>query len=302
MSLNKLCQCLLTRNLQTNKLRALTETVRQFHTSDQYSKNRLWPTPSNLRIGPYRLPRDFDPSKYTIEPIETAKTGGRGPDGRIWIWKIGGGLKRVAHMVDMHRVGPKEGNPLVEKVYQVKKDDWRTGHIALVASGNKKRWIIASNNMKPGDLIKTSGKVTNMPVRAQEGDAHPIGSLPLGTLVHCIEKYAGDGAAVARAAGTHGIFVRKVGDKCVVRMPSKRELVLAPECMVTVGQVSNITWNKDKKMSGPLEARWRGKRPKSGWKMRKTGYHGRKIKGTKAPLVCVKQPEAKPLAIGFSFK
>ena len=66
-------------------------------------------------------------------------------------------------MVDMHRVGPKEGNPLVEKVYQVKKDDWRTGHIALVASGNKKRWIIASNNMKPGDLIKTSGKVTNMP-------------------------------------------------------------------------------------------------------------------------------------------
>jgi len=255
-----------------------------------------------MKIGKYRLPSDVDPDKYTIKPIETAKTGGRGPDGRIWIWKIGGGLKKVHHMVDFNRVGPKSGEPLVEKVYEVIKDDWRTAHIALVASGNRKRWIIASAGMKPGDLIKTSGVVTSMPVRAQEGDAHPIGSLPLGTLVHCIENLPGEGALIARSAGTNGVFVRKVGDKCVIRMPSKRELIVSPECMVTVGQVSNTTWNKDKKMSGPKEARWRGIRPSSGWKLRKTGYHGRKIKAIRPPVVSETKKEVVPHALGFSFK
>merc|ERR1719422_1429664 len=206
-----------------------------------------------MMLGKYRLPRDVDPEKYTIEPIETAKTGGRGPDGRIWHWKIGGGLKKKLHMIDFSRQGPKEGEPLVEKVYEVRKDDWRTAHIALVASGNRKRWIVASANMKPGDLIKTSGKLTSMPVRAEEGDAHPMGSLPLGTVVHCLERLPGEGATVARSAGCSGMYLRKVGDKCVVRMPSKRELILTPECMVTVGQASNPDWHRDKKMSGPEE-------------------------------------------------
>ena len=71
------------------------------------------------------------------------------------------------HMVDFHRVGKKNGEPLVEKVYEVIKDDWRTANIALVASGNQKRWIIASAGMKPGDLVKTSGVVTSMPGKSK---------------------------------------------------------------------------------------------------------------------------------------
>ena len=38
-------------------------------------------------------------------------------------------------------------------------------------------------------------------VAAQEGDAHPLGALPVGTLVNNIESEPGRGAQYIRAAG-----------------------------------------------------------------------------------------------------
>ncbi|XP_005092259.1 39S ribosomal protein L2, mitochondrial [Aplysia californica] len=302
MSINKLCQRLSVLTMSHVRPPArTTETVRNIHSSPACLKNFKSRIPRNLKIGLYRFDASVDPTKYTIKPIEVAKTGGRGPDGRIWIHKIGGGFKKMYRMIDFHRVGPKEGEPKVEKVYEVIKDDCRTANIALVAAGNHKRWILASENMKSGDLIKTSGTVTAMPVRAQEGDAHPVGSLPLGTLVHNIEALVGSGGTVARAAGTSGLYVRKVGDKCVIRMPSKRELVISQECMVTIGRVSNVEHHKTKKMRKAGENRWQGRRPHSGWWQRKTGYHGRKIKPLKAPMVVERAAEEAPYAHSFTF-
>ena len=39
---------------------------------------------------------------------------------------------------------------------------YRSADIALVAGGNRKRWIIATENMEAGDLIKTSGVIGRM--------------------------------------------------------------------------------------------------------------------------------------------
>lgn len=75
---------------------------------------------------------------------------------------MGGGHKKKYRIVDFKRVGPKEGEPLVEQVQRVRYDPCRTADIAIVAGGNHKRYILASQNMKAGDLIKTSGKVTRM--------------------------------------------------------------------------------------------------------------------------------------------
>lgn len=38
----------------------------------------------------------------------------------------------------------------------------RSADIALLAGGNRKRWIIATENMQPGDIIKTSGVIGRM--------------------------------------------------------------------------------------------------------------------------------------------
>ena len=65
-------------------------------------------------------------------------------------------------MVDFKRLAPADGPPVIERVMSVRYDPCRTADIAVVAGGERKRYIVASQNMKPGDLIKTSGKVTRI--------------------------------------------------------------------------------------------------------------------------------------------
>lgn len=114
-------------------------------------------------------------------------------------------------------------------------------------------------------------------MRASDGDSYPVGSLPIGTLVSCLERFPGDGARVARAAGTMAQLIRKTGDMCVLRMPSKREICVSAKCQATVGRVSNIEHDKHK-LGKAGAARWMGIRPRSGRYHRKTGRFGRKIR------------------------
>ncbi|XP_076447750.1 large ribosomal subunit protein uL2m-like [Babylonia areolata] len=239
------------------------------------------------------IKQGIDTTKYTMRPLPLPRSGGRGHNGRIQTHGVGGGNKKYFRMVDFKRVGPTEGEPLVEQVLSVRYDPCRTSDIAVVGGGNRKRFILASQNMKPGDLIKTSGKLTRMAVRAAEGDAHPVGSLPLGSVVHNVELYSGEGGVIARAAGTSAQLVRKVGDRCIVRMPSKREINISQDCMVTVGRVSNMDHNK--KIIGKAgRNRWFGIRPQSGWWHRKTGYNGRKIRPIKPTKTYLTPPPPKP--------
>lgn len=102
----------------------------------------------------------------------------------------------------------------------------RSADIALVAGGNRKRWIIATENMQAGDIILNSDHIGRMAgerwlpgmcgweaagvtvlikfcllVAPREGDAHPLGALPVGTLINNVESEPGRGAQYIRAAG-----------------------------------------------------------------------------------------------------
>ena len=137
-------------------------------------------------------------------------------------------------------------------------------------------------------------------VKAEEGDSYPVGSLPLGTLVHCVEMYPGEGGKIARAAGTCAQLVRKVGDRCFLKMPSKREINVANNCMATVGRVSNVDHNKEH-IGSAGRARWFGVRPQSGLWHRKTGYNGRKIKPIKAAKVYTEPKPPSPVVYKYTF-
>ena len=113
-------------------------------------------------------------------------------------------------------------------------------------------------------------------VRPKEGDAHPLGALPLGTRICCVEQRPGQGATFAINAGTSALLLRKVGDRCVVQLASKTELALRQECMATVGQVSNPE-HSSIPIGSPNRLRWLGYRPRSGLWHRKDGRFGRKI-------------------------
>lgn len=75
-----------------------------------------------------------------------------------------------------------------------------------------------------------------MTVRGNEGDAHPLGALPIGTRVNCIEHFPGEGARYVRAAGAFATIIRHVGDRVIVEMPTKHELSFSRECMAVIGE------------------------------------------------------------------
>jgi len=219
------------------------------------------------------------PEKYTIKPLDVTNLAGRDPvTGRIVCKGIGGGIKHKYHWIAWKREGPKEGPPQVERVFKIIKDGCRTAFVALVAVGDELKYILATENMKAGDLIRTSSHIPRIPVRAHEGDAYPLGALPLGTQVHCIEKYPGLGGFLVHAAGTYATVVRKApNDHVVVQMPSKKEFSLPQTCMCTVGRLSNKEHGTTP-IGSAQKNRELGNRPRSGWWQRKTGRLGRKLR------------------------
>nr|CAD7412732.1 unnamed protein product [Timema cristinae] len=141
------------------------------------------------------------PEEYTVKPLSVTNLAGRDPvSGRVVAQGIGGGIKHKYHWIDWIRDGPKEGPPILEEVIEVMNDGCRTTDVALVAVGKKLKYILATENMKPGDVLKTSRHIPRIPVRANEGDAYPLGALQIGTKVHCIEKYEGTGGLYIHAA------------------------------------------------------------------------------------------------------
>lgn len=72
------------------------------------------------------------------------------------------------HWVKWNRDGPEgEGEVQIEKVIEIIKCGCRTASVALVAVGDELKYILATENMKPGDLLKTSKFIPRIPVRAK---------------------------------------------------------------------------------------------------------------------------------------
>lgn len=192
---------------------------------------------------------------------------------------IGGGIKHKYHWIKWIRDGPSDLNepPKEEKVLEVFKDGCRTAFVALVGSGRELKYILATENMKPGDIIRTHRGIPRNFVRPSEGDAYPLGALPMGTQVHCVELYPGLGGYLIHAAGTYGTLVRRDGDRLIVQMPSKKQFSLYEACMATVGRLSNIVHGSTP-IGSAQKNRELGNRPRSGLWQRKTGRFGRKIR------------------------
>ena len=135
---------------------------------------------------------------------------------------------------------------------------------------------------------------------AFEGDSYPIGALTTGTIVHNIEIEPGNGGEYCKAAGSFATYVRKIDDRCIVKLPSNLEISLDERCMVTIGQLSHET-NKDEKLTHAVDIRDLGYRPRSGLWQRKGGRFGRKIKLPKAVKVMGLKKKEAPKRIPYEY-
>jgi len=177
---------------------------------------------------------------------------GRNFRGTVTVRHRGGGQKRRYRIIDFRR--DKVGVP--GRVSSVEYDPNRSARIALVVyADGEKRYILAPAGLKVGDPVM-SGPQADVRV----GNALPLSSIPLGTIVHNVELYVGRGGQLVRAAGTGAQILAKEGDWVQLRMPSGEVRMVANACMATIGQVGNIEAGNIK-LGKAGRKRWLGRRP-----------------------------------------
>jgi large subunit ribosomal protein L2 len=190
------------------------------------------------------------PEKSLLAPL--SKKGGRNNNGRITTRHQGGGHKRRYRLIDFKRT--KDGVPA--KVASIEYDPNRSSRIALLNyADGEKRYILAPLKLNVGDTVMSGPGADIKP-----GNSLPLGSIPVGTVVHAVELQPGRGAALARSAGTSIQLMAKEGDKAILRMPSSEMRMVMLTCRATIGVVGN-TEHEGIRIGKAGRNRWKGKRP-----------------------------------------
>lgn len=86
--------------------------------------------------------------------------------------------------------------------------------------------------------------------------------IPFGTVIHNIELRPGQGAKMARSAGSYAQLLTREGKYAVIKMPSGETRMILQSCKATIGMVSNIEHSAE--VSGKAgRSRWKGRRPRT---------------------------------------
>ena len=79
----------------------------------------------------------------------------------------------------------------------------------------KKRYILAPNGLKVGDVV-FSGPESDI----KPGNCLPLANIPDGTQIHNIELKIGKGGQIVRSAGTSAQLMGKDNGYAILRLPS----------------------------------------------------------------------------------
>jgi large subunit ribosomal protein L2 len=224
------------------------------------------------------------PEKSLLQSRKSS--GGRNNTGKMTIRSIGGGHKQKYRLIDFKR--EKENIPATVKTIEY--DPNRTARIALLYyADGEKRYIVAPNGLKVGQEV-ISGKGAQPEI----GNTLYLSEIPFGTVIHNIELRPGQGAKMARSAGSSAQLMSRDGKFAIIKLPSGETRMILQTCKATIGVVSNTEHNLE--VSGKAgRSRWLGRRPRTravvmnpvdhpmgGGEGRASGGHPRSRKGIPA--------------------
>jgi large subunit ribosomal protein L2 len=176
-------------------------------------------------------------------------TGGRNNLGRTTMRYRGGGHKKAYRKVDFKR----RKFDVPAKVERIEYDPNRTGFIALIRyEDGELAYILAPQRLAQGDTV-----VSGEHVDVKPGNAMPVGSIPIGTIVHNVEIKIGKGGQIARSAGTYAQIVGRDGEYVILRLNSSEQRLVHGHCMATIGAVSNPD-NMNVSIGKAGRTRWMG--------------------------------------------
>lgn len=182
-----------------------------------------------------------------------SKSGGRNNSGKMTMRYLGGGHKQKHRVIDYKR--DKDG--IEGTVKSIEYDPNRTARIALVVyADGEKRYIIAPNGLQVGQKI-VSGKEAKPVI----GNALYLSDIPFGTVISCIEMRPGQGAIIARSAGSFAQLSARDGKYAIIKLPSGESRMILTTCKATIGAIGNS--DNALEISGKAgRSRWKGRRPR----------------------------------------
>ena len=181
-----------------------------------------------------------------------SQKGGRNNTGRITVRFRGGGHKQTYRIIDFKR----RKSDMPAKVERLEYDPNRTSFIALIRDADgEQAYIIAPQRLSAGDEVVAGNQVDVKP-----GNAMPLSSIPVGTIVHNIEMKIGKGGAIARSAGAYAQIVGRDQGYVSLRLSSGEQRLIHGQCYATVGAVSNPD-HMNTSMGKAGRHRWLGQRP-----------------------------------------
>jgi large subunit ribosomal protein L2 len=184
--------------------------------------------------------------------ISLPTRAGRNQQGKVTVRHQGGGHRKLYRVIDFKR--DKIGIPAT--VSAMEYDPNRTSRIALLTyRDGEKRYILAPIGLTVGDQVVSGPEADIRP-----GNALPLTSIPVGTMVHNIELHRGRGGQLVRTAGMSAQLLAREGEYAQIRMPSGEVRRVAVGCYATIGQVGNVE-HENENVGKAGKSRWRGKRP-----------------------------------------
>ncbi len=169
------------------------------------------------------------PEKGLTEYLK--KNAGRNAQGKITVRHQGGGNKRKYRVIDFKR----DKLDVPGKVAAIEYDPNRSAFIALINyKDGEKRYILAPIGLNVGDTIISADSADIV-----VGNALPLNSIPVGTLIHNLELKPGRGGQLVRSAGMSAQLMAKENGYATVRLPSGEMRRLPLNARATIGTVGN---------------------------------------------------------------
>lgn len=202
-------------------------------------------------VGQFETVTAGKPEKSLIKG--KSKSGGRNNTGKMTIRQVGGGHKRRYRVIDFKR--DKDGVPATVK--SIEYDPNRSARVALlVYADGEKRYIIAPNGLQVGQKVLSGDKAT-----PEIGNTLFLENIPLGTVISGIEMRPGQGAIIARSAGSFAQLAARDGKYAIIKMPSGETRMILTTCKATIGAIGNSDHQLER--SGKAgRSRWLGRRPR----------------------------------------
>src|SRR3972149_4703879 len=191
------------------------------------------PVRRHMTVVDYSVLTQVEPHKPLVRRLKT--NSGRNHSGRITMRHQGGGNKKLFRVIDFKL--DKLNVP--GRVETVEYDPYRTAFISLVVyRDGERRYILAPKDLKVGDEIVAS---ENAPLKP--GNRLMLKNIPVGSFVHSVEMRRGNGAKIARSAGSYAEVLAHDGGLTDLRLSSKEVRRVRSDGFASLGQVSNPDWN-----------------------------------------------------------